>query len=272
MLSVPDQRGYDWSEGSLDFEQVVTFHAKTVGKHTLVHITGQSKPSTLGLTKLELKRLMEGYPPFYREKVVTSYGPQFEFPISRPNDVRRGAWIVAVGFMDNRLRNGMSLYCIPFQSDSQPDGLYAGRQNGTVFRGAIARLAETLRSIRSRLSDVEAVDLNMVVKAVEYMVASGTGSGVEKFLPGRVVREPAALRVVLTKRQLEEVLDIFKEVYPTDEQVDVLRPLLKPVLQAVFNGTYTIVQYLKDTGFRLAMPEELRGPNDMPVYLVDCVK
>lgn len=49
------------------------------------------------LTKFEIDRMIEGYPPFYREHFTTPGGITLPFPTKHSDHIQRGAWILSVG-------------------------------------------------------------------------------------------------------------------------------------------------------------------------------
>jgi hypothetical protein len=54
-------------------------------------------PINTRLTKYEIGRIIEGYPPFYRENFTTTGGVTLPFPTTNTNHVGLGAWILSVG-------------------------------------------------------------------------------------------------------------------------------------------------------------------------------
>lgn len=74
-------------------DSVVTVHLKAAS----------TAPTNPALTKFEVERMVEGYPPFYRSIILTpSPGNyQFESPIRENHDISKGAWILAVGLSIN---------------------------------------------------------------------------------------------------------------------------------------------------------------------------
>jgi len=82
---------------------------ETVDVVTLLHIqlcrglitihlpSSGSMPINKQLTKFEVDRILEGYPPFFREHFVTTGGHTLPFPITETNHIQRGAWVLSVG-------------------------------------------------------------------------------------------------------------------------------------------------------------------------------
>ncbi len=102
-------------------------------------------------TKVELTALMNGYPPWYRERIVCAHGPSTPFPIRNDADITRGGWVVAVGLADSATRTPMALYTVPNLADKQTDGSYLARTKGSHLRIAVQRVYRQTRT--SRLSD-----------------------------------------------------------------------------------------------------------------------
>jgi hypothetical protein len=268
LCSVSPDKSISWREGAHSYDDEFSLNIRTVGEDLLVaHFRGHFKEERVQYTKNEITALMDGYPPWYREQVVCSHGPTVPFPIHSTADFTRGGWVVAVGLRDSN-RKPMALYIVPNTADQQNDGGYFERTNGLHLRTAVQRVYDTLVILQTEyIQDSE--DLDSVVAAVQYMIQTGTGSGVERKLPGRTVSGGAITQ--LDAEECKFAMKLFNGMVWTDADIQTLRPILAPVLQAAFNGCYEVVQYLKDTGMRLVLPHSLGNDWSRNVYLRDCV-
>ena len=113
-------------------------------------------------------------------------------------------------------------------------------------------------------------NLQNVIRAIAYMVSSGTGSGVGNYgvsqcgVPGGGLEQLNGEQCILAMR-------IFNEFEPlTIDQEIQLRPILAAVLNAAFLGTYYVVQYVKDMGSQLVVPKILLQHRNKRIYLTNC--
>lgn len=268
LCSVKSDKSISWREGAHSYDDDFSLKIRTVGEDLLVaHFRGQFKQERVQYTKKEITVLMDGYPPWYREQVVCSHGLTIPFPIDSIADITRGGWVIAVGLMDSN-RKPMALYIVPNTADQQKDGGYFERTNALHLRTAVQRVCDALVILQKEHIQ-NSDDLDSVVAAVQYMIRTGTGSGVERQLPGRTVAGGAITQ--LDAQQCKFAMKLFNGMVWTDADIQTLRPILAPVLQAAFDGCYEIVQYLKDTGMRLVLPRGLGDDWSRKVYLRDCV-
>jgi hypothetical protein len=269
LCSVKDRKSLDWREGASSYDDTCALSIRPAGprKDVLVaHFHGRIAEANLQYTKAELTALMNGYPPWYREQVICAHGPALRFPIQGSTDNSRGGWVVAVGLTDTKARKPLALYVVPNLPDRQTDGSYYLRSNGAHLRRAVHRVYDVLLNIEERITNESS--LKAVISAVSYMMNTSTGSGVEKHLPSRTV--PGGSMSQLSAGQCKFTMELFNKLVPTDADIQELRPILAPVLQAAFNGSYEVIQYLKDTGMRLVMPEGLGQDLSRKIYLRDC--
>jgi hypothetical protein len=268
LCSVGPSKSITWREGANSYDNDLALDIRTVKEGLLVaHFEGRFQQERLLYTKKEITALMDGYPPWYREKVVCAHGPTILFPIQSAADITRGGWVIAVGLSDRR-RKPMALYVVPNTSDLQKDGGYFERTNGLHMRTAMRRVYDALIILRrTYIQDSEALD--RVTVAILYMIEKGTGSGVERELPGKTI--PGGEITQLNAEQCKFATGLFNGMVWTNADIQTLRPILAPVLQAAFNGCYEVVQYLKDTGMRLVLPRDLGDDWSRKVYLRDCI-
>ena len=270
LCSVPAHKSNSWREGTATYGDDFAFNLRSTGPHQdlfVAHCSGRLKPERVRYTKAELTALMDGYPPWYRERVVCAHGPTMPFPIRSDADIFRGRWVVAVGLIEESERKLMALYVAPNLGDVQPDGFYYARTNGSHLRKAVQRVLEILENIGEHI--LNSPELTVTIKAVRYMFYSGTGSGFERHLPGRSIAGGSISQ--LHAAQCMFAMTLFNGMVPTAADIQTLRPILAPVLQAAFNGCYEVIQYLKDTGIRLVLPQGLGNDWSRKIYLRDCV-
>jgi hypothetical protein len=268
LFSVGPHKSISWRQGAHSYDDDFCLDVRTVGQDLLgAHFLGQFKQERLQYTKKEITALMDGYPPWYREQVVCSHGPTIPYPIHSTADITRGGWVVGVGLSDSN-RKPMALYIVPNTADWQDDGGYFERTNGMHIRTAVRRVYDALVILQTEYIQ-NSRDLDNVIAAVHYMIQTGTGSGVERKLPGRTV--PGGAITQLDAEQCKFAMKLFDGTVWMDADIQTLRPILAPVLQAAFDGCYEVVQYLKDTGMRFILPHSLGGDWSRKVYLRDCV-
>jgi len=135
-----------------------------------------------------------------------------------------------------------------------------------MVRKAVARVLEVLKEIEEKIPNDR--NLKNVIKALDYMITTNTGSGVEKYLGSWSV--PGGDLSQLDKRHCDFAMRLFNGLVPTDAQINELKPILAPVLEATFQGSLSVIQYLKDIGMRLVLPRSLRGDWSRKIYLRDC--
>ena len=269
LCTVYKSKSHSWREGTTCYDDDFTLSLRSVGPDRdllVAHLRGQLKQERVRLTKAELTALMVGYPPWYRERVVCAHSPSIPFPIRSDADIARGGWIIAVGLTELETRQPTALYIVPNLNDQQPDGSYYKRTNGSHLRLAVERVYDVLKILRESIDDPR---LEAVIKAVSYMIERGTGSGARRFFPDGSVAGGSISQ--LNAKQCTFAMMLFNEMVPTDEDVQYLRPILAPVLHAAFEGCYEVIQYLKDAGMRLVLPQCIGNDWSRQIYLRDCV-
>lgn len=154
LCSVKEMKSTSWKEGAASYDDDFAINLRSVGpqKDVLVaHLRGQFKQERVQYTKAELTVLMDGYPPWYRERVVCAHGPSMPFPIRNDADINRGGWVIAVGLADSKTRKPMALYTFPNLADHQTDGSYYARTNGSHLRIAVQRVHDILKNVREHI-------------------------------------------------------------------------------------------------------------------------
>lgn len=268
LCSTNSQKSRCWREGATSYGDDVLLDLRRIETDLLVvHFEGAFKQQRIDYTKKEITALMDGYPPWYRERLVCAHGPEIPFPIHSAADITRGGWVIAVGLSASD-RKPVALYVVPNISDRQSDGSYFERTNGSHLRASVRRVHESLVILQNdHIKD--SGDLDTVIEAIWYMIQTGTGSGVERKLPAKYV--PGGPEAQLSPEHCIFVMKLFNTMVWSDADIQTLRPILAPVLQAAFDGCYEVIEYLKDTGMRLVLPYGLGDDWSRKIFLRDCV-
>lgn len=236
----------------------------------LCHAEGRIGGHRHNLTKLELELMLAGYPPWYRQAFRT-HGEGFElsFPLSTspPNmsDVSRGGWIVALGLMQG---NDIFKYPLTFYTCSGDPESPRWRENGLVFRKAIRRCLDHInRNIQPHFLGED--EVATAVEALTYMLREGTGSGVDSCsILKNGTTNLRTMAPIMPRAHCEFVMRNFNEYKPLElEHITMYKGVLLPAMAAVVQGSYEVVQYLKDYGTELRIPAYLQDLKQ-EVYLV----
>ena len=98
-----------------------------------IHLpTSGPMPTNRQLTKFEIDRIIEGYPPFYREHFTTTGGIILPFPTTHMDHMQRGAWVLSVG-MTTTSGPTPCLYNMQRISHEKPDVYWRGTHVLTAF-------------------------------------------------------------------------------------------------------------------------------------------
>jgi hypothetical protein len=105
------------------FGQIATIHLKAA----------PSAPMGTKLTKFEMERMIEGYPPFYRRVFETTGNITLDHPITRTDHIGRGAWVLAVGMTNT---NGAipTMYNMQQVAHEQPYAFWRGTHVMSAFK------------------------------------------------------------------------------------------------------------------------------------------
>ncbi|KAH7305392.1 hypothetical protein BKA65DRAFT_520855 [Rhexocercosporidium sp. MPI-PUGE-AT-0058] len=278
MCTVPKGKPWEAQSKTLNYGQacvsLITSPVKSskTGETGIItaHVHGIIPDRQKRLLKSEVQRMLDGYPPWYREVLTTRAGVEFDFPLDSADKAYRGGWIIAVG-----LRNAKDVRLEPlpvyrcYGEKPNPDW----RQNGLLWRRAVYRCYEVLERFILPLPKFQHdINIELAIKSLKYLWEEKTGSGMESIVCRSQLRGPDDLpdRGHLTGGQCFLAMRIFNEFRElSDEEVEGLGKILVPVLTAVVWGAFEVIQYLKDTGKELYIPENL-GDFDTEVFLRDC--
>lgn len=220
----------------------------------VAHFTGQFQVQNSRLTKEDIDGILRGYPPFYREFISLKHGPKVPHPIQSTDDIPRAGWIVGAGL-----------------SEDPPFPFFIAANTWSAidqFNKAMKRTLDVLeQNIAEQFPDDDNVE--NVIRAVRYMINNQTESGVERYIPGAEV--PGGEFNHLNGKQCAFAMRIFNNFTPlSDEDVVQLRPILAPVLNAAFQGVYTVMRYIKNGERDIVLPSLLKN-RSRAIYLKDCV-
>ena len=265
--------GFKFEDAELELEEITDSKG---GKAVLVaHIKG-SLPETeqaIKLTKREIRNLVDGYPPLYRESFrIRPSAPVIPYPIKDLRDAQvRGSWIIAAG-MAAKIDMAMPIYFDPLPPGSHDsvnpcDGF--GKPNSPL-----TRVLQTLKLIQKAFSSASANDqknIEVVIKAITMMHGTRTESGVYNFIVGTDLHN--VVPITLSAQQCTFVLELFKTNATENSELSMhdqmqLGPILLQVLYVALWGAIRVVRYYKDNLNQVVVPELLKK-HDV-IYLRGC--
>ena len=183
------------------------------GKAVLVaHLRGSlaEHKAPIRLTNNELQRIIEGYPPLYRETFqVRPSAPPKPYPTLELRDAQvRGDWVIAAGIVGS-IDMAMPIYFDPLPAGSHDEvdpckGF--GKPNNPI-----TRVIQTLKLIRTAFSSASAnakKNIQMVIDAITNMHGTRTESNVYSFIVGTDLH--GYVPITLSGQQCDYVLELFK--------------------------------------------------------------
>lgn len=216
---------------------------------------GQSRD--FPLSKNECQRILQGYPPFYRERVQTYQGGQFPYPEMANGGIRRGGWVVAVAF-----------------SRTLPTAAYIAQQysNGNGFHSSCCRVRDVITKVIKR-GFLTSLSIESACRSLERMCNERSGSAYPEGIDcpdlQRILGEKSFRQI--TTEQCAFAVDLFNGLDSlTVQQTTTLRPLLIPILAAAVTGVCEVYQYVNNQGCQMeqgVLDLFLKNPT---IYLEDC--
>lgn len=221
----------------------------------VAHLGRASK--LIELTKDEIEHILEGWPPFYRQTFETNEGYRLPSPIQTFDDVRRPAWIVAIGlgrvqptdlFVDNSKDEGNGLFNFALQRvqhvlDVEFEKVWPRSQELDRVRRAVKNMRKYGRSIEQEWLDLE-----------------DRGP--------RTVAYPERHNIVpLSQEQCEALLRVFQRMSVSAIDRSIIDPALETCLHRVAVGVVVALGYRPERRI-VDIPHELQG--DRTVYLRGC--
>ena len=216
----------------------------------------------IGLTKNEVLSIANGFPPFYRRRIVTHSGAIIDHPVLELTDVRRAGWVIAAGL-----------------STHEPVNVYNNDQAGH-YKSACERVYSTIVNAMQPLFTVsteEAALCHLAASVIQYMNDQGTGSGVSKFIQGsRLEGCDGGVETLTQSWSAEEcnfAIALFHhhKVMPlAQEEKRKLEPALLAVLAVAVNGVYSWWQYRNNIGSHIPDWLLVDSIRSGPIWLKDC--
>ena len=265
--------GFRFEDAELKLEEVPDSKG---GKSVLVaHLKGSlpEHKAPIKLTKNELQKMIEGYPPLYRETFqVRPSAPPKPYPILELRDAQvRGAWIIATGIA------GSIDMAMPIYFDPLPAGSHDGVDPCNGFgkpKNPITRVIQTLKLIRTAFSTASANDkknIQVVIDAITNMHGTRTESNVYSFIVGTDLH--GSVSITLSGQQCDFILELFKtnvtekSVLSVRDKIQLYHILLQ-VLYVALWGTIRVVSFYKNNYNQFRIPDLLKKYDT--VFLRDC--
>ena len=217
-----------------------------------VHCAGRIRSD---VTKKTLEGIIAGYPPWYRERLVVAHGPVVPHPIQNRDDIYRAGWVVSVGLsktepLPQLVRDKRSIY---------EDDHYEYRP--------VKRVLEKMRDdIQPHFPGNQT--LKAAISAVEYLIQRQTGSGVERYLTPELHKDLRDIHTSpLSGSDCVFAMSLFNKVGNLSEaDRRRLSPIMTPVLDAAFRGSYQVVQHCKNGNTIFWIPPALENFK-RPIYI-----
>ena len=208
-----------------------------------VRCAGRIQPD---MTKKTLEGIIAGYPPWYREKLVVAHGPVVPHPIQDRDDVYRAGWVIAVGL-------------------SKTEPLSHVVTNNRTMLDESKYINQPLKRVLQKMRDdiqphfPEHATLKAAISAMEYLIRRGTGSGVETYLTPELHKEHNAIYTSdLSGSDCIFAMSLFNKVQGLSEaDRAILSPILTPVIDAAFRGSYQVIQHCKNGLAEFRIPPNL---------------
>jgi hypothetical protein len=221
---------------------------------------GRAEKSLPDLTKVDIERILAGWPPFYRETFTSLEGHRLASPVLTHDHVRRPGWIIAIGL-----------------AHIQPTDVYIdsqaidGDRSKSLFPYAIRRAQRVLDvHFEREWTGHQAVARTRA--AVDNMLHHGQSA--ELVLAGAALAEsntiayPDRSRYTdLTRSQCEALMRVFQTMAVNAEDKAILDPVLEACMHRIEAAIAVALKY-SSTNRVLRVPPALRG--DRVVYLRGC--
>lgn len=211
----------------------------------------------LDLTKDELDKILDGWPPFYRKTFTSIEGHLLENPLTSFDQVRRPGWIVAIGL-----------------GTVQPTDVFidAGATPGRrLFEYTIQRVKKVLQDqFLPRWG--ESATVKAAIKDVEDKTEHGASENAPDWMwkeaGTNTVAYPDAQRLAaLTQEQCETLMRVFGQMAISPKDQAIIDPVLDECMTRVTLGVHIALKYTS-TDRVLNVPPLLQG--DRVIYLRDC--
>jgi hypothetical protein len=223
--------------------------------HIIAHLGRAQR--ILQLTKQDIERILDGWPPFYREQFQTIEGHTLSHPLTSFDHIRRPAWIVAIGlgtvqptdvYVDSMKDGARSLFTVPLSRIK------------TVLENVFAQEWKGHAEVAAALGEWE----NMMT----HGPSGGDISYTWKTDEAMTVTYPEAGSVqALSVEQCEALMRVFDQMKITQGDKAIIDAVLGACLKRVILGMQIALRYTS-TNRVLKVPPLLHG--DKVIYLRGC--
>ncbi|KAE9376205.1 hypothetical protein N431DRAFT_543466 [Stipitochalara longipes BDJ] len=276
------------------------------GLITLHLPSSSSTPINTQLTKFEIDRMIEGYPPFYREHFTTTGGITLPFPTTHTDHIQRGAWVLSVGMTTS---SGPTPHLYNMQRIRQENSDVYWR--GTHVLAAFYMIGRTLAQLRAyeesekghpRLNQTnhswsqDALTCFDMIMTTEYSsqpwalkkeqletsdifktvmgdcpcYSTCIGGADHSVTCGRNQHKQKTPAKALNKEQCIAALEIFQNYQHKEQNLQIIWPVLPEVLQCLVLGMSEVEHYFAYRGQKLEVPKEV--VEQRYIYLRRCSK
>ncbi|KAH7303233.1 hypothetical protein B0I35DRAFT_498671 [Stachybotrys elegans] len=222
-------------------------------------VDSESQPQLHSRTKKEVDMILQGYPPFYLEKIVVTDTVHVPSPIQSRDDITRGGWIVGVG-LDSSWTPPISTHNMNF-GFSLPDGWktpYDWRYRDgeswkqTCMAYAVRRFGEVVDKIQGLFPhDVRVQAASKIfddLRTGTFHLAQKRPFACLRYYPD--ISDPeqrkwwlqGRYRSQLDAPQWQQAMAAFNHSGPLEpEEEDLFRDHMLPILQAAIKGMITYI-------------------------------
>jgi hypothetical protein len=206
----------------------------------------------LDLTKDEVDKILDGWPPFYRETFTSLEGHVLMSPLKTFDQVRRPAWIVAIGL-----------------GQVQPADVYIQRPGKSLFFYAMDRVLKVLHDqFKTEWGGNVAVDKTIEdIRDMRTKGASASNNRWKAHGSSTLSYEQNPPLSALAQKQCEALMRVFNDINITREDKAIIDMSLEACLARVSLGVYIVLKY-EPAGRQIPIPPLLQG--DKLIYLRDC--
>jgi len=204
------------------------------------------------LTKNEMDRILDGYPPFYREDMSSKTDKlPLDNPLRDVTDGRRAGWIVAIELA------GLA-----------PVNFYVDNDESHKCIGYPPTVQQALRRVLDILSkDIELEfpennDVQAAIKTIQYIVDTCSESDRSRYMTAALKKHTSMKRDLANR-----VIQLFNRYSPlNDSEPELVHSNLLEVLRAAVWGSCRVVRYFQDVSVWIP----LRAMTQEMIYLKDC--
>jgi hypothetical protein len=245
-------------------------------------------------TKHEVEMILQGYPPFYQEKIKVTDTTTVSSPISSMDDTTRGGWILGVG-LDSLMTQHLNTHNMddgyPLPSHWRVEGKYGHEEwTFTCMSYAVNRYGEVLDKLLVLFPEGDAVRdaaaifhkltldgyisaSNLYLFLGNYKAFRELRSPVREYRHGEKPSSPLSCRSKLSKDEWELAMSAFNHNGPLElEEIELFRAKMDPILQAGILGLICVFtmdrRYRKPPYRKLTIYPELQGRKY--IYLSQC--